>query len=150
MNRDKKIALFLAPFLLIGGYAATDQYLDSRQQPTELFQLQAAGDCRVFDGDCILQSGDMQINVTDRAGLTTVNSSYPADSVSLSLVYRDGREVIYGLDPLKNPQYWQKETSIREAIDESDTADRLRIVVQVDGSHFLGEFRTLASQPPGD
>ncbi len=147
MNRDKKIALFLAPFLLIGGYAATDQYLDSRQEPTELFQLETSGDCRPFDGDCILQSGDVQVNVTDSGGLTTVNSSFPADSVSLSLVYRDGREVIYGLDRLDNPQYWQKETSIREAIDQSETADRLRIVVQIDGSHFLGEFRPLASQP---
>ncbi|MDJ0776354.1 MAG: hypothetical protein QNJ85_00740 [Gammaproteobacteria bacterium] len=140
MNRDKKIALFLAPFLLIGGYAATDQYLDSRQEPTELFQLETSGDCRPFDGDCILQSGDVQVNVTDSGGLTTVNSSFPADSVSLSLVYRDGREVIYGLDRLDNPQYWQKETAIREAIAASQAADRLRIVVQIEGGHFLGEF----------
>lgn len=140
MNRDQKIALFLAPFLLIGGYAATDQYLGSQQEPSELFQLETSGDCRPFDGDCILQSGDVQVNVTDRGGLTTVNSSFPADSVSLSLVYRDGREVIYGLERQNNPQYWQKETAIRKAIGTSKEADRLRIVVQIEGSHFLGEF----------
>lgn len=140
MNRDQKIALFLAPFLLVGGYVATDFYMGSREQPVELFQLEAAGDCRPFDGDCILRSGDMQVNITDADGLTTVNSSYPADSVALSLVYRDGREVVYGLDPLANPQYWQQETAIREAITAARSADSLRIVVQVEGSHFLGEI----------
>ncbi len=147
MNRDQKIALFLAPFLLIGGYAATDQYLGSRDQPAELFELEAAGDCRLFDGDCILQSGDMQVNVTDTGGVTRVNSSYPADSVSLSLVYRDGRETIYGLDRLANAQYWQRQTDIREAMLAAKSADRLRIVVQVKGSHFLGEFTPVESKP---
>ena len=147
MNRDQKIALFLAPFLLIGGYAATDIYLGSREQPTELFALETGGECRLFDGQCILQSGDMQVNVSDVDGLTTVNSSFPADSVSLSLVYRDGREIIYGFDRLANPQYWQKQTGIRQAIVDTKTADRLRIVVQVKGSHFLGEFSPIASEP---
>ena len=147
MNRDQKIALFLAPFLLIGGYAATDQYLGSRDQPAELFELEAAGDCRLFDGDCILQSGDMQVNVTDTGGVTRVNSSYPADSVSLSLVYRDGLETIYGLDRLANAQYWQRQTDIREAMLAAKSADRLRIVVQVKGSHFLGEFTPVESKP---
>ncbi len=146
MNRDQKIALFLAPFLLIGGYVVTDSYLDSREQPTELFQLEAGGECRLFDGECILQSGDMQVNVSDADGLTTVNSSFPADSVSLSLVYRDGREVIYGFERLTNPQYWQKQTGIRQAIVDSGSADKLRIVVQVKGSHFLGEFSPIAAK----
>ena len=140
MNRDQKIALLLAPFLLIGGYAATDFYLGSRDQPTELFELEAVGECRLFDGDCILQSGDMQVNITDSDGTTLANSSYPADSVSLSLVFRDGREVIYVFDRLANSQYWQKQTEIREAINVSKTADILRLVVQVKGKHFLGEF----------
>jgi hypothetical protein len=140
MNRDKKIALILAPFLLVGGYVATDLYMGSRDMPTELFELEAAGECRLFDGDCILQSGDMQVNVTDTNGLTQVNTSYPSDSVALSLVYRDGREVVYEFEQLSNPQYWQRLTEIREAMFGSDSADRLRIVVKVGGSHFLGQF----------
>ncbi len=72
--------------------------------------------------------------------MTSRPSRYTSDSVSLSLVYLDGREVIYGLDRQNNPQYWQKETAIREAIAASQEADRLRIVVQIEGSHFLGEF----------
>lgn len=140
MNRDQKIALLLAPFLLVGGFVATELYLGSKDAPTQLFELEAAGECRLFDGDCILQSGDMQVNVTDADGLTQVNSSYPADSVALSLVYRDGQEVVYEFDRLANPQYWQRQTDIREAMIGLNTADRLRIVVQVKGSHFLGEF----------
>ncbi len=147
MNRDQKIALFLAPFLLIGGYVATDTYLGSREQPAELFPLETGGDCRLFDGDCILQSGDMQVNISDVNGLTTVNSSFPADNVSLSLVYQDGREIIYGLDRLANPQYWQKQTGIKQAIVDSKSADKLRIVVQVEGSHYFAEFSPIAAKP---
>lgn len=145
MNRDKKIAFILAPFLLVGGWVATDLYVESKQESTQLFQLEAAGECRLFDGNCILQSGDMQVNVTDADGLTRVNSAYPADSVALSLVYHDGQEVVYELEQLANPQYWQRQTDIRKAMTGSIVANKLRIVVQVKGSHFLGEFSPLGS-----
>ena len=140
MNRDKKIAIILAPFLLVGGWVATDLYEESRSDPTQLFELTAAGDCRLFDGDCILQSGDMQVNVTDTGGLTRINSSFPADRVALSLVYRDGQETIYEFEQLANPQYWQRQTEIRGAMVGSDKVSRLRIVVGVKGKNFLGEF----------
>ncbi|MDH3761241.1 MAG: hypothetical protein OEU50_09675 [Gammaproteobacteria bacterium] len=146
MNRDKKIAFILAPFLLIGGWVATDLYLESEDSPTQLFQLEATGECRLFDGDCILQSGDMQVNVTDAQGLTRVNTSYPSDRVALSLVYRDGQEVIYDLEQLANPQYWERQTDIRDAMAGSSKADMLRIVVQVKGKNFFGEFSPAGSK----
>ena len=147
MNRDQKIALMAAPFLLVGGWVATDLFLESRDEPSALYALEAAGECRLFDGDCLLRSGDMQVNIVDDAGVTRVNSSYPADRVALSLVYRDGREVVYVLDAQANPQFWQRQTAIREALADSNSADRLRIVVQVGGGHYLGEFSPLPPNP---
>lgn len=146
MNRDKKIAFILAPFLLVGGWVATDLYVESQKGPTQLFELAAAGECRMFDGDCILQSGDMQVNITDSDGLTRINSSFPADRVALSLVYRDGQEVIYEFEQLANPQYWQRQTDIRGAMIDSGKANRLRIVVGVKGKNFLGEFSPAESR----
>ena len=140
VTRDQKIAFLLAPFLLVGGYVVTDSYLESNDGPSQLFELKSTADCRLFEGNCILESGDMQVNVSDTGGVTMVNASYPADSIALSLVYRDGREVVYALEPLANPQYWQRETNIRGAISEGSAADRMRIVVQVKEKHFLGEF----------
>lgn len=147
MTRDQKIAVFLAPFLLVGGYVASDFYLESKDNQTRLFTLQHQGNCQMFIGDCILQSGDMQINVTDRDGITQGNTSYPVDSVALSLVYNDGREVIYGLEKEKNPQYWSRQTDISKAFREENSASRLRLVVRLKGSTYLSEFTPTSNHP---
>ena len=85
----------------------------------------------------------MQVNITDRGGVTQANTSYPVDSVALSLVYQDGNEVIYGLEKMNNPQYWSRQTDIREAIVEAKTAASLRLVVSRKGSQYLSEFTPL-------
>jgi hypothetical protein len=140
MNKDKKLAIILAPFLLVGGYIVSDLYIESKQNQTKLFALSNPGECEMFSGDCILQSGDMKINITDERGTTKANTSYPVDSVAISLVYSDGREIIYGLEKTVNPQYWEKETDIRTAITQSKTATILRIVVTQKGSTYFSEF----------
>jgi hypothetical protein len=147
MNRDQKIALFLAPFLLVGGYVASDFYLESKDNETRLFTLQHQGECQMFSGNCILHSGDMQINITDSNGITTGNTAYPVDSVAVSLVYSDGREVIYGLEKDKNPQYWSRETDIGKAFREEKSADRLRLVIRRKGSTYLSEFIPTSTNP---
>lgn len=147
MNRDQKIAIFLAPFLLVGGYVASDFYLESKDNETQLFTLQHKNECQMFSGDCILQSGDMQINITDRNGVTQGNTSHPVDSVAVSLVYNDGREVIYGLEKDKNPQYWSRQTDIGKAFREENSANRLRLIVRRKGSTYLSEFIPTGNNP---
>ena len=140
MNRDKKIAFFLTPFLLVGGYVISDIYMENKANETKLFSLSIADECSIFDGDCILESGDMQINITDLNGITKANTSYPVDSVAISLVYDNGKEVIYGLDQAGSPQYWERETDIRNAMTKAKTASKLRIVTKYKGSTYLSEF----------
>ena len=143
MNRDKKLAIILAPFLLVGGYVISDLYVESRENETRLYPLQHSGDCRMFSADCILESGDMQVNITDRDGVTQGNTSFPVDSVAISLVYDDDQEVIYGLEQAANPQYWSRQTEIRKALTEDKTAARLRLVVTRKGSTYFSEFSPL-------
>ena len=140
MNKDKKLAIFLAPFLLVGGYVLSDLYLESKENEVRLFPLTPVGDCQMFENDCILESGDMQVNITDRNGVTLGNTSFPVDSVAISLVYKDGSEVIYGLEKANNPQYWSRETSIRQAIVADGSATTLRLVVTRKGSRYISEF----------
>ncbi len=140
MNKDKKLAIILAPFLLVGGYIVSDLYIESKQNETKLFELSVNADCRMFSGDCILQSGEMQINITDEDGITKGNTSFPVDTVAISLVYNDGKEVIYGLEKAANPQYWERKTEIRTAITEANTATKLRVVFTRKGSTYFSEF----------
>ena len=138
MNKDKKLAIILAPFLLVGGYVASDFYLESKANDPKIFMLSQTGECAMFSSDCILQSGDMQINITDDNGITKANTSYPVDSVAISLVYDNGKkEVIYGLEQAANPQYWQRETDIRTAMTQHKSATNLRVAVKIKGSSYL-------------
>lgn len=140
MNRDKKLAIILAPFLLIGGYVLSDYYIESRSQQTRLFELSVNDECSLFTGNCILQSGDMQINITDENGLTKSNTSFPVDTVAISLVYNDGKEIIYELKETTDPQYWERKTAIREAMTQLKTATLLRVVIKRKGSTYFSEF----------
>lgn len=141
MNRDKKLAIILAPFLLVGGYVVSDQYVEWKQNEPKLFALSTIRECEMFSGDCILKSGDMLVNITDENGITKTNTSFPVDTVAISLVYNDGKEIIYGLEKAESPQYWEKKTDIRTAITQSKTATILRVVVTFKGSTYFSEFK---------
>lgn len=140
MNKDKKLAIMLAPFLLVGGYILSDLYIEHKDNETKLFELAVSGECEMFSGDCILQSGDMKINITDENGITKSNTSYPVDSVAISVVYASGKEIIYGLDQAANRQYWEKSTEIRKALIQTKTASTLRVVAKRKGSTYFSEF----------
>ena len=141
MNKDKKLAIILAPFLLVGGYVASDIYIESRANVPKLFALAPSGDCVIFASGCILQAGEMQVNITDQNGITKANTSYPVDTVAISLVYNDGKEIIYDLQKTKNPQYWERQTDIRTALTQDKNATTLRLAVKRKGSTYLSEFQ---------
>ena len=146
MNKDMKLAVILSPFLLIGGYVVSDQYVEYKaNNETKIFALIDSGECAMFNADCIKESGDMQVNITDENGVTRANTSYPVDTVAISLVYNDGKEVIYGLEKAANPQYWERKTDIRNAITQFKTAKNLRLVVTRKGSTYFSEFTPVIS-----
>jgi hypothetical protein len=140
MNKDTRLAIILAPFLLVGGYIISDQYLESRSSTPGIFAFTVKGECAPFNADCILQSGDMQISITDKQGITKANTSYPVDRVAISLVFKDGKEIIYGLEKAGNEQYWERKTQIRNAFTKLKTAEKMRVVVQRKESTYLTEF----------
>jgi len=139
MNKDKKLAIFLAPFLLVGGYIATDQYIENKQNEPKMFQLSPSGECVIFSGDCILESGDMQINITDEAGTTKINTSYPVDTVVISLLQKDAKEIVYKLEKTIDFKYWERKTDIRSAT-ENNMTHKLRVLIKNKGSTYLSEF----------
>ena len=141
MNKDKRLAIILAPFLLVGGYVVSDQYIEYKaNNEIKIFEMIEQGECAMFTGKCVLESGDMQVNITDENNITKANTSFPVDSVAISMVYNDGKEVIYGLEMAKNPQYWERGSEIRMALTQFKTASKLRVVVTRKGSTYFSEF----------
>ena len=85
MNRHTKMALMVAPFLILGGYIASDFYLEHEAEQQRVFNMVPFGHCDVINQKCILKSGDFEINIYDNDGSTTVNSTFPLDSATLFL-----------------------------------------------------------------
>lgn len=143
MNKHTKLAIFVAPVLLVGGYIASDAYMEYKANQPKIFQLHTSGNCDLLGRGCMQQSGDMQVLITDENGLTRINTSYPVDSVAISLVLPNGDETIYGLvKENESPQYWNRNTDIRRTLSENDAAhtQKMRILVKMKGNMYLNEF----------
>jgi hypothetical protein len=54
MNLHTQVAIVVAPFLLIGGYVATDYYLIDKAEKNNLFKLTVQGKCHILDEKCTL------------------------------------------------------------------------------------------------
>ncbi|MDH5484519.1 MAG: hypothetical protein OEY43_04710 [Gammaproteobacteria bacterium] len=63
MNRHKRMAILIAPFLAIGGYIAADYYYQG-QQAEKLPRLVSTGDCRPVQKNCRLQAGDLALDIS--------------------------------------------------------------------------------------
>jgi hypothetical protein len=83
MTKDLKLALIVAPFLAILGFVAIELWLSSTAKQTKLVVLAMKGACDITGQGCLLQSGDLKLNITDNAGITQLNSTYPLDKVTL-------------------------------------------------------------------
>lgn len=146
MSRDKKLAIILAPFLLVAGWVLSDIYVETKANDPRFYEFTLDTNCALFASGCILESGDMKIKITDDAGLTRANTSYPVDTVAISLLYDSGKEIIYELkQQAANPQYWERATDIRKAMVEDKSAKILRIAVKNKGNTYLSQFSPVAA-----
>ena len=135
MNRHTKVALMVAPFLILGGYIASDFYLEKQAEQTRVFKL-------VPFGQCILKSGKFEVNIYDKAGTTTVNSTFPLDSATLFLVDKSNQASAYPLGMIDNPYYWQSSTPLREQISVQGEKYKLRVIANIKGGQYIAEFYT--------
>jgi len=140
MTRHSKLAIFIAPFLLIGGYIASDYYLEYKAQETRVFPLSPEGHCDVINQKCVLSSGEFQVNIYDEQGYTHVNSTYPIDKAVFFIV--DDEVTAYPMAMKDSPYYWQQKTPLREIAGEKGQKQKLRVIVSIKGGQYISEFYT--------
>lgn len=148
MTPHTKLALFVAPFLILGGYILTELYLQNEADELKYFELRPEGNCDVFNRDCILVSGDFKINVYDEQGETWVNATFPLDRVTVFLVDSMGQASEIPMEMGENPFYWHRKTPLRVLITEPNQGYGMRIVAEIRGGRYFGEFYTLWEGEP--
>lgn len=142
MNRHTKIAIFVAPFLLLGGFIASDYYLEHKAAQNRVFQLIPEGHCDVINEKCVLKAGDFKVNVFDRNGRTSVNSTFPIDRAAFFIVDSEDQIESYQLAMGDTPYYWSRKTSLGERISNKGDKQKLRVIVEIKGGKYITEFYT--------
>ncbi|REL31180.1 hypothetical protein [Thalassotalea euphylliae] len=140
MNKHTKLAIFIAPFLLLGGYIASDYYLEYQASQDKVVELVPDGHCDVINETCVFAAGDLLVNVYDKNGVTGVNSTYPIDSAVLFIVDSAKQYQTYNLAMANSPYYWQQPTDLRERISEKGEKQRMRVIVTIKGGKYISEF----------
>lgn len=136
------MALMVAPVLILGGYIASDYYLEHQADQTRLFHLQPDGHCDIINQKCILKAGEFELNVYDKQGVTGINSTFPLDSAVLFLVDNHNVATPYPLGMQDTPYYWQSPTNLAELIGDEGASHKLRVIAKIKGGQYISEFYT--------
>jgi len=142
MNKHKKLAIFIAPILVVIGYIASDYFIEHQAAEQKLFHLQTDGRCDIIKSECVLSAGDFKLNIFDKAGFTTVNSTFPLDAVTLFLVNDENIASTFPLNKVESAYYWHMKTPLRDNLSQAGSKQKLRIIANVKGGQYISEFYT--------
>lgn len=140
MGKQSKLALFIAPFLLLGGYIASDYWLEYKAQQNRVFALEPVGTCELVNKKCVLSSGDLEVNVYEENGKTWVNATFALDSAVLFLVDEQNEATAYPLSMGDSPFYWNSETPLKSYLNKPGDSYKLRLIATIKGGRYIGEF----------
>jgi len=141
MNKHTKIAILVAPLLMVLGYIASDLFIENQAEESKLIVLEAKDKCQVLQGSCILSSNEFQINVFDKQGMTTVNSTFPLDKAVLFLVDENDIATAFPLSSVSSQYYWHSATPLRDYATHSSQY-KLRLIASIKGGEYISEFTT--------
>lgn len=145
MTKDLKLAFMVAPFLAILGFVAVELWQSSFAQQAKVVELSIQGDCDITGRGCLLQSGDLQLSITDNAGITRINSTYPLDKVTFFIVSDDQLMTAYPLEMDNNRYYWQTATPLHKLLKAGTQQYPLRLIAQIGNGQYISEFITHAA-----
>ena len=132
----------VAPFLAVLGYIGADFYNENEASKTKIIQLVPEGHCDIINQSCVLKSGEFKVNISDNAGVTEVNSTFPLDSATLFLVNKEDKMSPYPLGMQDSPYYWQSPTHLRNVASNKGDSHKLRLIAKIKGGQYISEFYT--------
>lgn len=146
MNKHTKMALFVAPFLAVIGWIASDIWVESQALKNSFFTLEAeAGYCDVMAKKCILHADELKISVYQEQGRTVLNSTLPLDTATFFLVddeVTEGKKQAqaFQMGMKQSPYYWYQTTGFADKNAEQGSKQTFRIIATIKGAKYIGEF----------
>lgn len=139
MNKHKKTAIIIAPFLAIGGYVAAGYYADAQVNKEQFLRLVPEGECKLLEGKCKFSSGKFLINLEQKEGMTHLATTHPIDHAVISLVKGTEKEKLYKLKKNKNRLNWMVETNLTSS-SNNNSVQKIRLLLTINKVSYLGEI----------
>ncbi len=142
-NKHLILAMFVAPVLAIIAYFATDYAVSEKPQQAQqgnTYKLAANSNCRYQSGQCTLQNGDVEINVTveritESLVEMTLRCNIPAQKVLASLVGdNDTEQPVAMQSDAAEKTVWHAQFNIADP-----EKAQLRLAVELSGALFYAE-----------
>lgn len=142
MNRHTKIAIFIAPFLVVGGYIAADYFAQEQTKSKNLFALTLDGRCNLLSSPCIVKNKQLTVTLSNKHNITKIESSRPLEKVLLSFVDKDKKETHYQMKAAANKQHWHSETLALPLLKQSPEL-KIRLIGFVNKGYYFSEFYSI-------
>lgn len=139
MTKQMKLAIIIAPFLLLGGYLLAD-YSEQQKQQEVIYPLSIDGSCDIIHKRCLLNSGKLQINLYQNAALTTVNATFPIKTAVFFTVDNHDQATVYPLVMQQSPYYFASATKLPELLANKGDKIKYRLIITADSGKYIGEF----------
>lgn len=97
------------------------------------------GLCDIAAKQCVLSTGEFQISLYQENGLTTANSTFPLDTMTLFLVNENGEPTVYPMGMKDSPYYWYQKTPLEDALQSPGASQTVRFVAKVKGGNYIAE-----------
>lgn len=141
LNPQLKTAIYIAPFLFIGGFIAMELFSKREQTDETLFQLQVVNErCDFSNNDCRFGNGDLKLSVSleerfdDGNSMLRVTAEENLKGVAISLSDIDDDAVPATMVSSGDPRQW--ELGIRAPL---TIFPYLRLVVSTGKGLYYGE-----------
>lgn len=140
LSGHTKLALFIAPLLLLAGWVGGEIWADSQAMKKRVYTLEPeAGFCDVMAKKCILRAGDFKLSLYVENGNTTLNSTFPLDTATLFMV--DNEDITaYQMGMKDSPYYWYQQTDFEQKNAAQGSKQKLRLIATVKGGQYIAEF----------
>ena len=143
LNKNLKIAIFVAPILIILGWAASDIWIQSQAMKVKVFELiPESSQCDIVHQQCVLRSGDFKIDLYQDGSITTLNSTFPLDTATLFLVDEYNQPSVFQMGMKVTPYYWYQVTPLPTLLANQGSAQKMRLIATVKGGQYIAEFVT--------
>ncbi len=139
MHKHTKMAIVIAPFLIVGGYIAADYYAQEQDKSKNLFQLSLEGQCDLTKNPCILSNAQLTLTLSDQYGVTRIESNHPVEEMILSFVNDYNKEIRYKMKSDENQQNWQAKTEASSLLSQSSEL-KMRLISIVNKGYYFSEF----------